>query len=192
MKMPRVIILGLLLCLLIFLYFQKPAILSKKVKSLAKPTGKATILQLMQITSNSFKNNQQMPQKFSCQGEGINPQLSFNGVPKLAKTLVLIMDDPDAPNGTFVHWIIYNIPPQTSEIKENGVPEGASFGLNSLGKSNYTPACPPSGIHRYYFKLYALDTNLSFNKAPNKSAIEMAMQNHTLSSASLIGLFGKK
>ncbi len=111
------------------------------------------------------------------------------GVPAGTKTLALIMDDPDAPMGTWVHWVVYNIPP-VSRIEENSVP--GSQGVNNFRKEAYGGPCPPSGTHRYFFKIYALDTELDLVKGAAKGALEQAMQGHVLEEAELIGLYRKK
>ena len=141
------------------------------------------------ITSTAFKQNEMIPTKYTCKGENINPDLSIEGIPKEAKSLVLIMDDPDAPKGTFVHWVMYNIDPKITEIKENTNP-GLS-GENSAGQVKYTGPCPPSGIHRYFFKVYALDfANMpQFEISPNKTQIESFMKDHVIAKGELIGRF---
>jgi Raf kinase inhibitor-like YbhB/YbcL family protein len=144
----------------------------------------------MKITSSAFGNNLKIPSIYSCDGENINPPLSFVDVPTNAKSLVLIMDDPDAPNGTFVHWILFNIDPKTIEIKENSVPQSALLGITSTGKPGYVSVCPPQGTHRYFLKLYALDTTLNLN-SPNKTALEKEMQEHILDQAEIIGLYSR-
>jgi len=186
-----ILIFCVILAFIAIFYLLNPKIKERKYV-IAKPSESATIKQSsMQITSSAFKNNGNIPSKFSCQGEGINPQLSFIDVPKKAKSLVLIMDDPDAPIGTFVHWVIYNISPVTTEIKENSFPNDANFGKNGMGKTSYVAACPPSGTHRYFFKLYALDTILNFVSIPDKKSVENALQEHILEKGQLIGLYKK-
>ena len=142
----------------------------------------------MQITSPAFEHNQMIPKKYTCQGEDINPPLAISGIPEGTKSLVLIMDDPDAPGGNWDHWLIYNIAP-TAEIKENSVPGTQT--RNDFGRLDYGGPCPPSGTHRYFFKLYALDTTLVFKGAPSKEALKKAMQGHILEKAELIGLYQK-
>jgi Raf kinase inhibitor-like YbhB/YbcL family protein len=143
----------------------------------------------MKISSNAFEHNWQIPKKYTCDGSDVNPPLKFEGVPSEAKSLALIVDDPDAPVGTWVHWVLWNIDPKTSEIKENSVPKGAHQGMNDFRKNDYGGPCPPSGAHRYFFKLYAIDITL--NLAPNatKSDIESAIKGHILAKAELIGLY---
>jgi Raf kinase inhibitor-like YbhB/YbcL family protein len=142
------------------------------------------------ITSPAFKHEKPIPAKYSCQGEDINPPLNINGIPEEAKTLVLIMDDPDAPMGTFDHWVMWNIPP-VSEISEDTVPEGAEQGKNSWDKNEYGGPCPPSGTHRYYFKLYALDTSLDLPASSGKKDVESAMSGHVLAETVLMGTYEK-
>ena len=142
----------------------------------------------MKLTSPAFEHNQMIPKKYTCQGEDINPPLAISGIPEGTKSLVLIMDDPDAPGGNWDHWLIYNIAP-TAEIKENSVPGTQT--RNDFGRLDYGGPCPPLGTHRYFFKLYALDTTLVFKGAPSKEALEKAMQGHILEKAELIGLYQK-
>ncbi|MDO8583128.1 MAG: YbhB/YbcL family Raf kinase inhibitor-like protein [bacterium] len=137
----------------------------------------------MKITSHAFGNNSKIPSKYTCVGENINPPLEFFDIPGNTKSLVLIMDDPDAPMGTFIHWVLYNIDPKEKEIKENSIPKSSIQGLNSMNKSEYAGPCPPSGTHRYFFKLYALDSILE--QFPEK------MGEHIISQAELIGLYSK-
>jgi len=143
----------------------------------------------LSLKSPEFEHNSQMPAKYACinyQGQDINPALIINGMPVGTKSLVLIMDDPDAPVGTWVHWIVYNIPATTTSINEDSVP--GTQGVNSWGRSDYGGPCPPSGQHRYVFKLYALDTNLDLTN-PDKTVLENEMQGHIIGQTQLIGLF---
>jgi Raf kinase inhibitor-like YbhB/YbcL family protein len=145
----------------------------------------------MQLSSPAFTDKGNIPARFTCQGEDINPRLDIEGVPEGAKSLVLIMDDPDAPMGTWDHWVVFNIAPETKTIAENGVPPGAVQGRNGWGNSEWGGPCPPSGTHRYVFKLYALDTTLSLGSGSQKGDVEGAMQGHLLAQATLTGLYGK-
>ena len=145
----------------------------------------------MQLTSSAFQHNSVMPSEFTCDGENIHPSLSISGVPANAKSLVLIVDDPDAPVGTWDHWIVFNIDPLIKEIKQNEQPQGVA-GKNSWGKVGYGGPCPPSGTHRYFFKLYALDTTLSLPEGSAKNQVESAMQSHILAKSELIGLYKRK
>jgi len=142
----------------------------------------------MKLTSSAFEHNQMIPRQYTCQGEDINPPLQISNIPDGTKTLALIMDDPDAPMGTWVHWVVFNIPPVES-IGENTVP-GHQAG-NNFGSIEYGGPCPPSGTHHYFFKLYALDTDLSRLGIQNKESLERAMQGHILEEAHLIGLYKK-
>jgi len=145
----------------------------------------------MKISSPEFQNNGFIPKKFTCQGENINPELVFSDVPKNANSLVLIMDDPDAPMGTWDHWILFSIPADVKEIIEDSVPMNAVQGLNSWPKNEYGGPCPPSGTHRYFFKLYALDKMLDLDESADKSVVESAMEGHIIAKAELIGLYRK-
>ena len=143
----------------------------------------------MKILSPAFEANQMIPPKYTCDGENINPPLQIADVPANTKSLILISDDPDAPMGTWVHWTIWNIPPETNEIGENSVPIGAVEGITSFGNKGYGGPCPPSGTHRYFFKLYALDAMLDLSQSAKASDIEKAMKSHILDNSELIGLY---
>jgi len=143
----------------------------------------------MKIISLEFQNNQLMPSKFTCDGENINPALVIENIPQGAKSLALIMDDPDATIGTFVHWVTFDIP-VTSKIEEGSTP--GKKGNNTTGQKKYIGPCPPSGTHRYFFKIYALDTILNLNEGITKAQLEEAMDNHILDQAELIGLYKKR
>ena len=143
----------------------------------------------MKLTSSAFEHEQIIPKKFTCQGEDINPSLKIEEVPKDAKSLVLIIDDPDAPTKTWVHWIVFNILPNISEIEENSIP--GTQGTNDFNKKDYGGPCPPLGTHRYFFKLYALDNLLNLKEDATKADVENAMQGHILEQATLIGLYSR-
>jgi len=142
------------------------------------------------ITSEAFQNNKSIPKKYTCDGQDINPPLSIEGIPAETKSLILIVDDPDAPMGTWDHWIVWNIPPTTIAIKENTVP--GVEGINDFRKHSYGGPCPPSGTHRYYFKVYALDTKLTLNPNSRKKDLEKAMRDHILAKGQLVGLYSRR
>lgn len=150
----------------------------------------------MKIISSAFKDHGTIPEKYTCEGAGINPPLEFIDVPKEAVSCVLIMDDPDVPpfvreDRMFVHWVLYDIPPTTTEIAENTQPPGV-IGLNTYGKPGYFGPCPPDREHRYFFKLYALDTLLRLEPRATKEQIQELMASHIVAKAQLIGLYCKK
>jgi len=146
----------------------------------------------MEITSSAFTDRGFIPAKYTCDGENINPPLDFSMVPQEAKSLVLIVDDPDAPAGTWVHWVVWNIDPQKTNLKENETPAGAQQGTTSFDKNEYGGPCPPSGIHRYFFKLYALDTVLNIPTSTGKEGLTKEIEKHTLAKAELIGLYTRE
>lgn len=141
----------------------------------------------MKITSDVFSNNGRIPAEYTCDGNRTRPPLEISDVPKEAKTLAIVVDDPDAPSGDFVHWIIWNIDPDTSVIENGEIPDGAVEGYTSLGKPGWMAPCPPSGLHHYNFKLYALDAALSIQKSSNKAGLLDAMKGHMIGSAILTG-----
>jgi Raf kinase inhibitor-like YbhB/YbcL family protein len=152
----------------------------------------------MKISSPAFEHNTPMPSTYTCDGEGVNPPLQFWDVPESARSLALLMDDPDVPkilkpDRTWDHWVIYNIEPTVTDIAENSTPPGL-VGLNSNGRNDYAEACPPDKQHRYFFKLFALDTELNFpdHTEVTKQDVIDAMQGHIVDQAELIGLYEQK
>jgi Raf kinase inhibitor-like YbhB/YbcL family protein len=144
----------------------------------------------MKITS-TFNNNELIPEKYTAQGQNINPPLTIEDIPKNTVSMVLIIDDPDAPMGTWDHWILFNIA-KTEKIEENSVPKGAIQAMNSWRKNNYGGPNPPSGTHRYFFKLYALNNYLNLTSKAVKQDVEKAMQPLIIAKAELIGTYKKK
>ena len=144
----------------------------------------------MKLTSPAFANNQGIPSEYTCDGADTSPELNIEDVPDTAKSLVLINDDPDAPVGTWDHWIVFNMPTDV-KIEKGSEPAGVA-GKNSWGKTGYGGPCPPSGTHRYFFKLYALDTELSLQEGASKVDIEKAMEGHILEKTELIGTYEKE
>ncbi len=145
----------------------------------------------IQLSSNAFSNGGTIPLKYSCDGENVSPDLSWSGLPEGAKSLALIMDDPDAPAGTWVHWVLYNLPPDTASLAE-GVQGLGVAGTNSSRQTSYGGPCPPKGKpHRYFFKLYSLDNSLELSPGATKAAVEKAMQGHVLGAGQLMGTYGR-
>lgn len=146
----------------------------------------------LELTSPAFMDGGFIPIRYTCKGSDISPALKWTGVPPATKSFALIMDDPDAPRGTWDHWILYNIPANVTEIPEDPVTlhKETQVGLNSWKKNAYGGPCPPSGIHRYFFKLFALDTVLTPKKNMTKAELLKATQGHVLASAELVGNFG--
>lgn len=145
----------------------------------------------LSLTSTTFTEGGMIPSQYTCDGANINPPMSISGVPKEAKSLVLIMDDPDAPRGTWDHWVKFNISPTTTAVEEGKEPEGAS-GVGSSGNRSYKGPCPPDREHRYFFKLYALDTVLDAPEGSSKQKVEEAMQGHILQLTELMGRYDRK
>lgn len=142
----------------------------------------------LDVTSKMFQANGNIPPKYTCEGDDINPPLDILGVPDNSKSLVLIVDDPDAPGRTWLHWTVWNIP-VTNQVRENEVP--GTQGRNDFGRNNYGGPCPPSGTHRYFFKVYALDTVLALKEGSSRQALEQAIQGHIVAYGELIGLYKK-
>lgn len=148
----------------------------------------------MRLTSDAFGDCDYIPSEFTCDGENMTPPLEIHNVPEGTKSLALIMDDPDAPNGDFVHWLAWNIPADTREVDgDNPFPLSSRCGITSFGKSGYGGPCPPKGEeHRYYFRLYALDTELDVFCSAKKHDLEKAIRGHVIETAELVGLYGRK
>ena len=154
----------------------------------------------MKVTSSAFQQGGAIPAKYTCEGQDTSPPLAWSGAPSSAKSIAMIVDDPDAPDPAkpqrvYVHWVVYNIPGGTSSLPENasksGMPKGAEQGKNDWGKPQYGGPCPPIGRHRYFFKVYALDTTLSGLSGPAKADLERAMKDHILDSGELMGTYQK-
>lgn len=143
----------------------------------------------MTLTSPVFTNNGSIPTKYTCEDININPPLSISTVSIFAKSLVLIVDDPDSPSKDFTHWILFNINPKTTSIEENSIPENSTEGLNDFGQPNYGGPCPNVGEHRYVFTLYSLDSELTIERGATKKEIIAAMKGHILEKTQLIGKF---
>jgi Raf kinase inhibitor-like YbhB/YbcL family protein len=154
----------------------------------------------LSLTSPSFTSQGAIPTKHTCDGGDVSPAVAWSGVPQGTKSLVLIVDDPDAPDPrapktTWVHWVVFNIPPTApglpEGVKKDGTPSGTAQGLNDWGRAGYGGPCPPVGRHRYFHKLYALDTILEDLGTPKKADVERAMEGHILEHAELIGTYQK-
>jgi|SRR6056297_171820 len=150
----------------------------------------------MNLTSSAFEHNRGIPQKYSCDGENISPALSWNGAPEVAKSYVLICDDPDAPGGTFIHWVYYNIPGNVGGLPED-VPgdshptPGGVQGKNSFGKTGYGGPCPPGGTHRYFFTLYALDIMVDAPAGLGKQELLSLIDGHVIADTQLMGTYSR-
>jgi Raf kinase inhibitor-like YbhB/YbcL family protein len=145
----------------------------------------------MRITSSAFQEGANIPSKFTCDGADTSPPLQIADIPSGAKSLALIVDDPDAPSGLFSHWIVWNMTPQTSAIGEGNTPNGVQ-GTNDFGKSGYGGPCPPSGTHRYYFKIFALDRELNLPFGAKRGQLDAAMKSHVVAQGQLMGRYSRK
>lgn len=145
----------------------------------------------MILKSPAFAHNALIPKEYTCTGADHSPPLIWKNIPENTQSFVLIMDDPDAPMGLWVHWILFNLPADCHELKTGNTPANAISARNSWNRTGYGGPCPPSGTHRYFFKLYALDTLLNLGEHATKKEIETAMQNHIIEQAELIGRYSK-
>ncbi len=151
----------------------------------------------MELKSSAFEAGGMIPKKYTCDGPDASPPLNWSDVPAKAKSLALIVDDPDAPMGTWVHWVAWNIPPDARSLdegvpKKDSLPNGMKQGTTDFRSIGYGGPCPPSGTHRYFFKLYALDTALNLQPSTTKKDLERAMQGHVLRQVELIGKYARK
>lgn len=151
----------------------------------------------MQITSSAFKEAESIPAKYTCDGENISPPLAWRDAPQNTKTFALIVHDPDAPAGDWVHWVLYHIPASVTELSEHApptesLPNGAMQGRNDFKKIGYGGPCPPSGTHRYYFRLYALDAALPLHAGATRQELEKAMRGHVIAEAALMGKYMRR
>ncbi len=148
----------------------------------------------IKVTSAAFKEGQSIPRQYTCDGVNVSPPLEWTGAPKTAKSIAIIADDPDAPSGTWVHWVVYDLPAANIGMVENlpadeQLKAGGSQGTNDFGKIGYGGPCPPSGTHRYFFKVYALDNFLSLKVASTKAQVEKAMEGHVVAQGQLMGTY---
>jgi Raf kinase inhibitor-like YbhB/YbcL family protein len=151
----------------------------------------------LKLTSTAFAPGQPIPAKYTCDGEDISPPLDWQDPPEDAKSFALIVDDPDAPGGTWVHWVLYNLPAESRNLPgavppDAAMADGGENGKNSWKRLGYGGPCPPGGTHRYIFKLYALDTVLELNDGPGKDQLAQAMEGHILAQTDLMGIYARK
>ncbi|MHC4337023.1 MAG: YbhB/YbcL family Raf kinase inhibitor-like protein [Planctomycetota bacterium] len=151
----------------------------------------------IKITSSAFEDEGLIPAKYTCDGEDISPPLQWDAVPEGTKSVALICDDPDAPIGTFVHWVLFNLPADTKELAEGipkgtTLPNGAQQGTSDFGRIGYGGPCPPSGTHRYFFRIYALDTQLALAPGARKPDLLNTMQGHILAQGQLMGKYKRR
>jgi len=151
----------------------------------------------IKVTSSAFAEGGLIPAKYTCDGSDISPPLQWDSVPEGTRTIALISDDPDAPMGTWVHWVLFNLPAETRELAENvppdgTLPNGAKQGLSDFGKIGYGGPCPPSGTHRYFFKIYALDTEIDLPAGAKKAQLVKTMEGHILGQGQLIGKYKRQ
>ncbi|OFX16913.1 MAG: phosphatidylethanolamine-binding protein [Armatimonadetes bacterium RBG_16_58_9] len=164
--------------------------------AISQPKGEYKKMQI-KVTSSAFSEGQMIPPKYTCDGANVSPPLAWDGIPTNALTIALISDDPDAPAKTWVHWVLYNLPANVKELPENVKPEkklanGALQGTNDSGKIGYSGPCPPSGTHRYYFKIYALDKRLDLQPGATKPQLLEAMTSHILAEGQLMGKYRRR
>ncbi len=199
MKLYQLIFLTLSILLVLFViwkYYQNSkmptdsTVNSQQINNSLDNSNKKTMA--LTISSPNFNYGELISPKYTCDGENMNPELIFQNVPEETNSLVLIVDDPDAPVGTFTHWILFNISPETTRINENSVPAEAKKGLNDFGKVQYNGPCPPGGIHRYFFRLYALDKTLDLPDGSTRGEIEKQMQNSIVSTAEYMGKYQRQ
>lgn len=148
----------------------------------------------IKITSSAFEEGGMIPAKYTCDGADVSPPLQWDAVPQGSKSIALICDDPDAPMGTWVHWVLFNLPSDAKELAENippaeTLPNGARQGVSDFGRIGYGGPCPPGGTHRYFFKIYALDAEIGLEAGANKHQLLKAMEGHILEQGQLVGKY---
>ncbi|MHC4159058.1 MAG: YbhB/YbcL family Raf kinase inhibitor-like protein [Planctomycetota bacterium] len=151
----------------------------------------------IKVTSSAFAEGSLIPPKYTCDGADISPPLQWDSAPEAARSIALISDDPDAPMGTWIHWVLFNLPPDTKELAENippdeTLPNGAKQGTSDFGRIGYGGPCPPGGTHRYFFKIYALDTVIDLPAGAGKAQLIKAMEGHILGQGQLIGKYKRQ
>lgn len=145
----------------------------------------------LEVTSSAFAQGEAIPQKYTCDGEDVSPPLAWTGAPESVASYALIMDDPDAPAGTWVHWVLFDISPQTTKLAEDVPATVGVQGNSSWDRTGYGGPCPPSGEHRYFFKLYALDTTLGLEAGATKEEVLQAMSDHVVAQGELMGTYSR-
>lgn len=140
----------------------------------------------MSVSSSAFQNGEEIGTKFTCNGKNVSPELRISGAPATAKSLALVVDDPDAPGGLFTHWLVWNVDARTRQLGENSAPAGSVAGTNDFGKHGYGGPCPPSGTHRYFFRIFALDTKLELKAGAKRAELEKAISGHIIAKAELM------
>lgn len=170
-------------------------LISVSCRSQSKQKGEKPMA--LQLTSTAFQDSSMIPSKYTCDSTNISPQLKWNGAPENTKSYALIADDPDAPGKTWVHWVMFNIPADTTSLEENyskeaHLPNGAINGMTDFGSNGYGGPCPPSGTHRYFFKIYALDTMLDLDSSATKPDVLKAMKGHILAEGQLMGKYQRQ
>jgi Raf kinase inhibitor-like YbhB/YbcL family protein len=148
------------------------------------------------LISNAFKEGEAIPRQYTCDGVNVSPPLEWSGVPRTAKTIAIIADDPDAPSGTWVHWVLYNLPAEVIGLVENlpaseNVRAGGFQGKSDFGKIGYGGPCPPTGSHRYFFKIYAVDSELTLKAGATKAEVEKALEGHIVGQTQLMGTYAR-
>ncbi len=166
-------------------------VVSVSKKPIPSPKPLITNLLSMRLTSPEFKDNEIIPGKFTCDGLNVNPELKIYGIPDNAVSLAVILDDPDSVGGDWSHWVMWNIDPKTEIITENSVPADAVVGKTDFGDNKYGGPCPPSGTHRYFFHLYALDTILNIPENSTKADLLKAMEGHLVAETKLMGVYSR-
>lgn len=151
----------------------------------------------IRVMSSAFEEGGMIPPQYACDGQDISPPLSWESVPEGTRSIALIADDPDAPRGTFVHWVLYDLPANTRELPENTprdktLPNGAKQGVNSTGRTGYMGPCPPSGTHRYFFKIYAMDAPTNLPPGKSKADLLKTMEGHILAQGQIMGTYRKR
>lgn len=174
-----------LFLLLLFFYFVRQRVKEPSI------TSSTTSTNMLTIASLAFKNSEIIPKKYTCDGEDVNPPIMIENVSTNAKSLALIVDDPDAPVDTWNHWLVWNIDPATKEINEDSVPASATLGTNDFGKLEYGGPCPPSETHRYFFRVFALDTKLDLPQGAKRGQLETAIKNHIIDQGELMGKYSR-
>lgn len=150
------------------------------------------IMSTLKIISSAVESKGNIPKQYTCDGENLSPPLEIEGIPEATQSLALIVEDPDALGKTWIHWLVWNIPPQFTKIPQGSPPPNSPQGTNDFGNQSYGGPCPPPGPqHRYFFKIYALDAMLEIEEAASKQILEKAMEGHILAQAELIGLYGR-
>lgn len=181
MRSGKIFVIVVIIGIAVFIYLFRTGVFKREAEVIPN--------QMVKISSPAFGEGMDLPDKYTCKGENINPPLIIENVPKAAKSLVLVVEDPGAPAGVFTHWLVWNISPGVKQIAENSVPRNGIVGTNDFGNQKYNGPCPPSGSHRYFFRVYVLDAVLNLSGGVRRSVLNGEIKNHIIDRIEMVAIY---